>query len=233
MDEDINFEYDIKNQKISILQNTYGIHNVTPTILPTHNTNGIGINTIGINSTTKDVTVTLNVGYTTAGSFPLQLGDKVLIENVSVGLGSTGKGYYSSDYNNKLFTINAIDQNIGGIGTVAYSLADELSDGEVPGVYQNANSSGRIIPEKYFPVFNTVLKQNDYLQGEEVVSKNLLGDEVKGTVDRWDKKIGMSKIATTDVFYKDKTIIGKSSHTHGRADKIQTFAADLDYAAFC
>ena len=233
LDPDIDFNYDIKNQRISILKNTYGIHNVTPKILPTHNTNGIGINTIDFNSTTKDVTVTLNVGYTTSGSFPLQLGDKVLIENISVGIGSTGKGYNSSDYNYKLFTINAIDENIGGIGTVTYSLADELSDGEVPGVYLNASSSGRIVPEKYFPVFNTALKQNDYLQGEEVVSKDLLGGDVKGIVDRWDKKIGMLKIATTDAFYKDKTIIGKSSHTHGRAAKIQTFAADLDYGAFC
>ena len=131
-------------------------YNVTPTILPIHNTNGVGISTVGFNTVTKSVTVTMASGFSTANSFPFAVNDKVMIEGISVGVGSTGKGYDSSKYNYKLFTLTAVDANIGGIGTVAYSLADDL-DEYWPGGFDPITSIGRIIPEKYFPVFNTCL----------------------------------------------------------------------------
>ena len=49
-----------------------------------------------------------------------------MIENVSyVGVVTTDtlKGYNSKDYGYKLFTLNAVTPNIGGIGTVAYNLS--------------------------------------------------------------------------------------------------------------
>ena len=48
------------------------------------NTNGVGIHTVGFNTITKDASVTLSVGYSTAGSFPFEVGDKVLIENIII-----------------------------------------------------------------------------------------------------------------------------------------------------
>jgi hypothetical protein len=66
------------------------LNNVTPTILPIQNSNGVGIGSIRYNSTTKEVTVILSVGFSTAESFPFAVNDKVLIENISVGVGSTG-----------------------------------------------------------------------------------------------------------------------------------------------
>ena len=65
----------------SCFEEIKGISNIPPTILPTDNTNGVGIHTVGFNTTTKDASVTLSVGYSTAGSFPFEVGDKVLIEN--------------------------------------------------------------------------------------------------------------------------------------------------------
>ena len=180
-------KYDLKAQKVTILENVTGIHNVTPYIIPTENTNGVGISTVGFNSTTKDVTLTLSVGFTTAGSFPFALGDKIIVENVSVGLGSTGTGYNSADYNFKLFTVNAVDENIGGIGTIAYSLLDQLDDGETPGVYDGPSSAGRVVPQKHFPIFNISVKPADYFQGEEVTSTNQFDEPISGTVDRWDR----------------------------------------------
>jgi hypothetical protein len=225
-------KYNLKEQKVTILENVTGIHNVTPYIIPTENTNGVGISTVGFNSTTKDVTLTLSVGFTTSGTFPFALGDKIIVENVSVGLGSTGTGYNSADYNFKLFTVNAVDENIGGIGTIAYSLLDQLDDGETPGVYDGPSSAGRVVPQKHFPIFNISVKPADYFQGEEVTSTNQFNEPISGTVDRWDRKVGLLKISTIDKFQKDKVILGSASHVHGRANSIETYPADLTYGAF-
>ena len=174
----------------------------------------------------------MKVGYTTSGSFPFALGDKIIVENVSVGLGSTGTGYNSADYNFKLFTVNAVDENIGGIGTIAYSLLDQLDDGETPGVYDGPTSAGRVIPQKHFPIFNISVKPADYFQGEEVTSTDQFGVPISGTVDRWDSKVGLLKISTIEKFEKDKVILGSASHVHGRANSIETYPADLSYGAF-
>ena len=139
-----------------------GINNSLPTILPTENTNGVGINSISFNNSTKSVTVRLSVGFSTANSFPFQVNDKVLIENVSVGVGSTGRGYNSKDYNYNLFTLTSVTPNLGGIGSVSYSLAEFLDTSEIPGNYSSTNSSGRIIPQKYFPTFNPILSKNNF-----------------------------------------------------------------------
>ena len=42
-----------------------------------------------------DVTVQLSVGFSTADTFPIAVGDKVFIEGVGVGVGTTARGYNS------------------------------------------------------------------------------------------------------------------------------------------
>ena len=101
--KDVDLKYSLGDDQVTILKNTKGISNTLPTIIPTSNTNGVGISTIGFNTTSNQVTVTLAVGFSTAELFPVEVGDKVLIENISVGIGSTGKGFNSSAYNYKLF----------------------------------------------------------------------------------------------------------------------------------
>ena len=64
------------------MQNTDGINNATPRIIPVNNSNGIPISNITFNSITKDVTVELGVNYSYGQIFPFNVGDKVLIENV-------------------------------------------------------------------------------------------------------------------------------------------------------
>ena len=133
--KDIDLQYKLGDSQVKILNNTTGISPVNPIIIPTGNSNGVGISTVGFNTTTKDVTLTLSVGFSTANSFPFVVNDKVLIENVSIGIGSTGRGFNSAEYDYKLFTITAVDANLGGIGIVTYSLADELVGAEYPGTY--------------------------------------------------------------------------------------------------
>ena len=103
----------------------------------------------------------------------LQLETKILVEGVSVGVGSTGKGFNSSAYDYKLFPIIAVDKNLGGIGaTVAYSLEGlvDTDRGEFVGKFDSFNSGGRLIPEKHFPLFDVSLKDNEFLQDEIVSS---------------------------------------------------------------
>ena len=115
--------------------------------MPIKNTNGVGISTVGFNTVTKDVTVRMSVGFST--SFPFEVGDEVMIENIStVGVGTTIKGYNSKDYGYKLFTLTSVTPNIGGIGQVTYNLSDELGEGENPGEFDSINSAGQIIAQK-------------------------------------------------------------------------------------
>ena len=79
--------------------------NVTPTIIPTQSGAGVGINTVGFNTADETVTATLSVGFSTVSPFPFAVGDKVLVEGISVGVGSTGLGYNSSGYDYKLFDV--------------------------------------------------------------------------------------------------------------------------------
>ena len=224
--KDVDLKYSLGDNQVHILKNTKGMSNTVPTILPTANTNGVGISTIGFNTTTNQVTVTLAVGFSTAETFPIEVGDKVLIENISVGIGSTGRGFNSSGYGYKLFPIIAVDKNLGGVGaTVAYSLEGlfDSARGEFVGEYDAFNSGGRIIPEKHFPIFDISLKDNEFIDGEFVKS-----DTTSGIVESWDKKTGTLRVSTNKDFLLNETIEGTSSKTQGIASSITTYDSTLD-----
>ena len=62
----------------------------------------------------------------------------------------------------KLFEILATDPNVGGtLGSITYSLAGVIPDGEIAGTY-NVASIGRVIREEDFPLFQTTLKGNQF-----------------------------------------------------------------------
>ena len=221
---DVDLKYSLGDTSVKILKNTYGMNNISPRLVPTANTNGVGISTVGFNTTTKFATVTLDVGFSTANTFPFVVGDKVLIEGVSVGVGSTGKGFNSSAYNYKLFTITSTDPNIGGVGaTVSYSLDGDYKEGEVIGFYDDQNSGGRIIAEKAFPIYTPKLKFNNYAIGETVES-----DTSSGSVEYWDRQNGVLKVSTTDNFVVNERIKGLSSNTEGIASSITTYDSSFE-----
>ena len=231
--KDIDLQYTLGESQVKILKNTTGISPVTPIIIPTGNSNGVGISTVGFNTTTKDVTLTLSVGFSTENSFPFAVNDKVLIENISIGIGSTGKGYNSAEYNYKLFTLTAVDSNLGGIGIVTYSLSNELSGAEYPGLYNPYNSAAaRIIPQKYFPTFNVNLSSNEYMVGETVTSKAKEGYDISGIVETWDVKNEVLVVSGTSGFGEGEIIKGESSNTQGIASSISSYKSNLNLDAF-
>jgi hypothetical protein len=215
---EVDISYKIGETNVTIRNNTYGISDTTPIILPIENSNGVGIATISYNDSNKKVTVGLSTGFSSLDSFPFKVNDRVLVENISVGVGSTGKGFNSEDYGYQLFTLTEVDPNVGGIGSVTYSLNGYLSGSEFPGTFNPSNSAGRIIPEKFFPVFNVVLKKNDYKKGEIVES-----GKSTGVVENWDSITNYLKISTKDSFNVGDNIKGLSSKTQGIASSITEF----------
>jgi hypothetical protein len=208
---DVDLRYNLDSKTVTILKNTKSINNVTPIIIPVNNNNGVGISSIRFIPSSKDVVVTLGSSFSNVSDFPFNVGDKVLIENTSVGVGSTGKGYNSSNYNYTLFTVVNTDPNIGGVGaTVSYNISNYLSDGEVPGTFNVANSSGRIIPQKHFPIFNVVLEKNTFNKGETVFS-----NESSGTVVDWNEITETLKVSTNNTFSVGELITGRTSTSSG------------------
>ena len=217
--EDVDLEYELGNPFVKILKNTQGISDVSPRIIPTNNINGAGISTIRFIPSSKDVVVSLASSYSDINKFPFGIGDKVLIEGISVGIGSTAKGYNSQNYDYALFTIVNIDPNIGGIGaTVSYNLTNYLNNGEIPGTFDIINSAGSIIPEKDFPIFNPVLKKNTFYQGETVTSNS-----ASGFVQLWDESNSYLKVSTNSDFIVGETIRSQSSGNSGIIESIISF----------
>jgi hypothetical protein len=212
---DVNLRYDINSRTVKILKNTKGLNNKIPKIIPINNTNGIKINSISFIPSSKDVVVTLGSSFSDPEDFPFQIGDKVLIENTSVGVGTTAKGYNSSNYNYTLFTIINTDPNIGGAGaTVAYNLSNYLLDGEIPGTFNSDISSGKIIPEKYFPIFDIDLEKNNFNVGEKISS-----NDIEGIVIDWNENTDVLKVSSNNYFKDGNIIIGESSTSRGVISK--------------
>jgi hypothetical protein len=207
--DDVQLEYQVGSTQVRIIQNTYGMYNVLPTIIPIHNSNGVGINTITYNSSTKKVTVGFNTGF--SDLFPFAVGDNIMIENTSVGVGSTGKGYNSAAYNYKLFPVTEVNTALGGnTGSLVYDMTSVLESGEYPGYYDSTNSFGRAIPQKDFPIFDIGLQVNDFMVGETVVS-----GESEGTVESWNNKIETLKVSTNSDLLIGNIITGETSNTKG------------------
>jgi len=216
---DVDLDYNVFNSTVTILKNTKGISSVTPTIIPVNNVNGVGISTIRFIESSKDVVVGLAASFSTGIDFPFAVGDRVIVEGISVGVGSTGKGYNSSQYNYALFTINGITPNIGGIGaTVSYNISSYLSSSETPGKFDPVNSSGRIVPENQFPIFNVELQKNTFYKGEEVISPS-----ARGTILDWDQESGYLKVSSIKDFKVGETLVAQTSTSQGVVESIISF----------
>ena len=92
--DDVKLRYVLDQSTVDILENTNDLSNTEPTILPVGNPNGIRASDFSYDISTQKVTVTLKNAFST--DFPFAVNDRVIVENVSVGVGSTGLGYNSS-----------------------------------------------------------------------------------------------------------------------------------------
>lgn len=219
--DDVDLRYNVETKKVDILKNTTGINNSKPTIIPVNNSNGIPIRNISFNSGTKDVTIELGVNYSFGQIFPFNVGDRVLVENTNVGLSTSGKGYDSKNYNYTLFTLTSVNPLFGGSGaTIVYNISDYLSGNELPGTFDSENSAGIVVPEKYFPVFDPILKKYSFIEGEKVNSGSS-----RGTVLNWNAYTEELKLSSSESFNLDSLIEGETSKGKGFIQSIAEFDA--------
>ena len=218
---DVDLNYELGDSFVTITKNSLSLNDVTPTIIPINNTNGVSIIDVQFNTSSKDVTVSLGSSYSALADFPFDVGDSVLIESVSVGIGTTAKGYNSSKYNYSLFTLTQTDPNIGGANaSITYNLSEYLASGEYPGTFDSVNSVGRVIPSKHFPIFDIALEANEFYKGEIVSSLS-----ANGVVNSWNEKTGNLKVSTVDNFNIGENIVASSSKSVGRITAISLFNA--------
>ena len=225
---DVELFYNLGDSLVTILKNSNSLNNAIPKIIPTNNSNGIKIDNIVFNNSTKNVTVTIGASFSDPEDYPFEVGSKVLIEGTSVGVGSTGKGYNSSNYDYALFTLTAVDPNLGGsVGVVTYNLSSYLNNGEIPGSFKINLSAGRIIPESYFPTFNPVLKKNSFYKGEVIYFESLVGN-----VESWDPDNQYLKVSTVDDFSIGSNIRGKTSNSVGIIIDILSYESNYAVDSF-
>ena len=220
---DVILKYNLGSTQVGIIKNTKDLYDVKPKIIPIKNTNGVGINTISYNETSKNVTVTLVGSFATVGGFPFSVGDRVFVEGV--GITTAGKGYNSSGYTYSTFELTNVNPKYGGSNpTITYNLASSLKQGEYPGQFDALNSAGRVIAEKDFPIFTVSLTQNDFLLNEKI--KNLTNSS-EGVVDKWNPTSNLVKVVSPfGTFNFNDVVEGETSGTKGIVNKTISFETE-------
>lgn len=222
---DVDLFFRLGDSKVTVRKNTSGLSNITPTIIPISNSNGVAINDISFDMSSKNVTVGFDTGF--SDQSPFAVGDKVLIENISVGVGSTASGYNSVDYNYSLFTLTDVNIPLGGsVGVVTFSLSGIIGDNLYAGNFDSLNSAGRIINQSSFPQFNIKLRKNNFLIGEQVVSNSGIGK-----VDSWNNRIELLKVSTSKDFNIGDLVIGQTSRTQGKVKSKVDYNSEIETEA--
>ncbi len=207
---DVILDYDIENRKVLILQNTKGIYNISPKIIPVNNSNGISIKSLEYDPISKKVTAILNAYYSSIDDYPFEIGDKIFIEGVR-NIGNE-KGFNSSSYNYAFFTVTKLENLFGTLtSTVEY----DFSEYENPGIFDPECTSGSLCSQKDFPTFSVILTKNNFLIGENVISDS--GET--GVVETWDSANELLKVETTFDFNSGQLIKGSVSGSIGEISK--------------
>jgi len=221
---DVDLDYELGDEEVTILKNTKSLNNVTPIILPTSNSNGIKISGMDFDYGTKLVTVTIGATFTTLADFPFEIGKKVMIEGVSVGVGTTGIGYNSASYDYRLFKVLSTDANIGGAaGSISYSLSGIIPEGKIAGTFKPASSAGRIIKEEDFPIFDISLKGNKFDIGETIVSHKAVG-----VLQSFNTTNSFLKISSPQDYEVGDTVTGESSGVKGTITQVVGYRSFYD-----
>lgn len=219
--DDLDLKFDLTDNYVTILKNTYRLSEISPRIIPVENTNGIDIYSVSFNNSTKVVTITLNKEFQSVDDFPFTVGDKILVENISIS--NSGVGFNSKNYAYTLFEITGTNINIGvGFGSIDYDLSDLLSDNQVPGTFDADNSLGRVILEKDLMKFESTLSRGEYFTNEKVIIDN----NYEGYVENWNPNNGLLSVSRLSGQIKTNQYIrGENSFTTGTISKI--FRSDL------
>lgn len=207
---DVELVYELGDTEVFILSNTNSLNDVPPQIIPTSNTNGFSISSVGYSEVSKIVRLEFSNQFSDPEEWPFKVGEKVIVENVAIGFGTDGRGYNSEDYAYALFEVLALDSQLGGSGAyIEYSLEDYLAPGEKPGTV-TSKVVGSATPKTYFPIFDPKIKTVPFFTGEKVVN----GPRV-GIVERFDDVSGYLFITSEDDFEVGTIIRSETSGNQG------------------
>ena len=223
---DVKLRYSLGKDNVEILENTNNLSNISPTIIPVGNPNGIRAKNFTYDDLTDKVTVTLKDAFSTSDTFPLEVGDKVLVENVSVGIGSTALGFNSENYDYVRFEITEVFQNLSSVGIITYSMDGNIGVGQTTGKFNAKNSSAVLVRERDFPQFDPILKANIFEAGETVNN-----GEQSADVFEWDTKNKYLTVETSKDFAVGDVIKSDQTGRKGIIKEVISFetAYDVDY----
>ena len=236
---DVDLEYTLGDEYVTIVKNTEGIYDAPPRIVPVGNSNGVGIRDLLYSptgagtSTNVPHTVRLYIDDVFSEAEDFQKGgwapgERFLLENTSVGLGSTGLGYNSKNYGYHLWTITASSGQVGGANAfIEYTMGDFIGAGQTPGTMKPAESAGRLVLETSFPTFEATLKKSTFFVGEQIE------DEVgaTGLVQRWTPESDTLTISTEQEFDVGSKIKGRSSLVEAYVKTNINFDAEITTGA--
>jgi len=217
---DCDISYQLGDPEVTINSNTKGIYPVEPRIIPINNSNGFEIDSISV--TGKTIRLNLTNQFNSDDEYPFVIGETVYVENVNIGVGATGRGYNSNQYNDNQFEVVGVNTNAGGFGAyVEYTLKDYLNSTDILGNVISLNSA-TVVPNSYLPIFNSVLTTNNYFDDEIV-----FWDANTGRVDNYDKDTGILKVKSQYDLPIGTIITGNSSRTKGEVVRRWDFKGDI------
>lgn len=235
-DKQVELKFVPEDSMVEIIQNSSGLYNKTPYIIPINNSNGITVRAGSASFT--PISKTLRLVFTTLfnseADFPFKVGDKVLLENFrvsSVFINENGelqtaaniRGINSENYGYALFEVLEASSSVGGFGaSIVIDMSPYLKDDEVPGKYEPFNSLGYVVPEKYFPTFDITLQKNNFVIGEEVTTSS----GYTGIVEYWDRDNEFVSVLGNDKFITGDKITGKTSNLTGVVGRVEFFGAE-------
>ena len=223
---DIELSYTLGDNQVSIIKNTTELYETKPRIVPINNTNGVGISSLSYTNSTKNVRVVLNAIFSDEEDFPFVIGENILVEGINVGVGTTGTGYNSSQHNYAYFPVTGVQTNLGGSGAfIDYDMSEVISGTDEPGNVI-APIRGRVIPISHFPIFDPILKKNDYFLDEQVTN-----GVQRGNVESWNRNTEILKVSTPFEFNLGDTVRGLTSNTQGVVKTKYDFKAEITTGA--
>jgi len=223
---DVILEYSLGDTEVKVLKNASNVYFVPPKFIPTNNSNGYSVSTLNYNSTSNIVRLSLSHQFSSNSEFPFEVGKNILVENISVGVGSTGSGFNSKNYNYTLFPVTGVNTNAGGSGAyVEYDLSTQLGSNGFPGNFNN-DSLGKVIPESHFPIFEPTLSKNLFLKGERIV-----GDNFSGRAMSYDSNNELLKTSVNGVASRNDFVRGLTSGSIGIVQEVTVFDGEISIGA--
>ena len=211
------FVFDIKLNgtslyNVKIVASPEELFSSEPKIIAVNNSNGVGIQTVSFNSSSKTVTLTFNKTFTTS-TFPFRINDKIYVENI--GIKTSGDGYNSENYQYSNFIVTGVSTSLSQI---TYKIPSSS-----PGSFNLETSSAKVILSSNLPTFKSTIKETKFFKNETFYS----GEDNYGEIISMDQRTKMARvIAKVKNLNPGDVIIGKSSKSYAivsQAESVQSF----------